>query len=191
MVGIESGRENGRRSTRFDAQWLTNLLLIVAAAALPVRYAVAGIFWPSVWVDKQATVDGVAVQGYAVSLQDAAWIQRVEAATPGVLLIVAVGVPGFVLMRRLILDPLRADEVFTDELVDRRHRAARWCAVGALVSVASLAVCDWLIGRSLGASVSLSRDMLYLLIAVIMIGLVSSGLGRHGRDLRAELDQVI
>ncbi|WP_280426447.1 DUF2975 domain-containing protein [Nocardia carnea] len=191
MMGSDSGRLAGRRWTGVDAQWLTNLALIVAVAGLPVKYAFEGIFWPSVWVEKHATIEGMLVQQFEISLQDAEWIQRVEAATPGVLLVILVGWPGFLLLRRLMLDSVEVGDVFADDVVRLRESAARWCAFGSLMSVASFVMCNWLLGRSLGASVSLSNDMLFITLLLGMLGVVSSGLVRHGRRLRTELDQVI
>lgn len=183
-------RPKSQRWTRSYARWV-NLALMLWMGLPPLASAVKRIFWPSVWIEKHAAIEGLSEQRVKISLQGADWVQRIEAAAPNVVAVALVAWPGYLLLRSLLLDQVEIEDAFTDDVARRRRSAASWCTVGASITKFSLFLCNVLLERSLGSRVSLETEILFTPLILLFLSIVSSVLVHQGRRLRTELDQVI
>ncbi|WP_234391482.1 hypothetical protein [Nocardia suismassiliense] len=170
--------------------WLAGVATMFAVLALPVWYTLESIVWPSVWVRSDIWVDGRRVEKMQVSLQGAEWLQRVEVAAPGVILMLFAAVPGYLLIRILLFGEL-SGEAFSEEIIAVIARARRWILVAAVVFAVSWIVCAWLLSRDMGARVSPPSDVLLIVFMVAVAAEIYSVLAPVGRRLRDELDEVV
>ncbi|WP_459963885.1 hypothetical protein [Nocardia sp. IFM 10818] len=171
-----------------DLRPLCTLLPIAAMLYLAVEGLVRAVFWPSVRIDRHFQLEGMQVEQIQVGLADADWTQRLECVAPSLILLALLLVPG-----GLVLGNLRAARgAFDTETVAELRASARWCTAAALAWAGSTLVCEWLLSRQFGSSVSLTPDIVPVLLIVALVAVdVYLAVARHGVRLRNELDEIL